>query len=597
MRVANGPRPADGQAGRAKRGFKSGGWVFAAICGMVALIAAACGSTPTPTGAASGTSAASSGTSATGSSGTTKSGGGGGSASAQTLTISNEAGSLWTCGFNPFNPAVNGTSNGFIYEPLIFVDSLKSGATTPWLATGYKYSDSNKVLTFTIRKGVKWSDGVALTAADVAFTFNLLKKDPGLDLNSLWSVLKSVKQSGDSVVLTFKTPAVPYFYYVADQTFIVPEHIWSKLSNPVTFGDPKPIGSGPLTVSQCTGQNIGYVANAHYWQPGLPKVKKVNYPAFTSNDPANTFLATGEAQWGGQFIPNVQTSYLSKSPDNHYWYPSLTNVSLFINQTVAPLNDVNVRRAMAFAVNRNEVSSIGEYGYEPPANQSGIVTPTFSSWEDKSEVAKYGYTYNPKKAISILEKDGWKMSGGVFAKDGKKLEFSVVNVGGNSDWVASLQVITQEYAKVGIKLTVDELSGTDYDNDLFKGDFQLAYFDETGGPSPYYEMRQWLYGPNSAPIGKLAATNYERYENKATDALFDEYAATTSSAVQHQIIDKLENVMLSDVPLIPMTEAAYWYQYNTSKFTGWETKADPFALPSPYAAPDDEVLFLHLKPT
>ncbi|MDA8295432.1 MAG: ABC transporter substrate-binding protein [Actinomycetota bacterium] len=513
-----------------------------------------------------------------------------------TLTISNESGSLWTCNFNPFNAAVYQEAAGFVYEPLVFVNALQSGKTTPWLASSYKWSNGNKVLTFTIRKGVKWSDGKPLTAADVAFTFNMLKKNPALDLNSIWSVLSSVVQKGDNVVLTFKSPAVPYFYYVADQVFIVPQHIWAKVKNPVTYPDTTPVGSGPYTVSKCTGQNITYTANAKYWQPGLPKIETVQYPAFTSNDPANVYLATGQAQWGGQFIPSIKSFYLAKSPNNHYWFPPVANVSLFINQKVAPLNQLPVRQAMAFAINRSRVAQLGEYGYEPAANQTGIVTPTFSSWYDKAAAAKYGYTYNPAKAISILKKAGYKKgSNGYFAKGGKELAFSVINVGGNSDWVADLQIIQQEFKAVGIKLTVNNLTGTDFDNDLYKGNFQLGFDNESGGPAPYYELRQLLYSGNTAPIGQLATTNYERYSNPATDKLFNEYASTTSSAQQHAIVNQLEHVMLSDVPVIPVTESVDWFQYNTASFSGWVTEKNPYAQPAPYNVPDVEVMLLHLR--
>jgi peptide/nickel transport system substrate-binding protein len=564
----------------------------AAAAGVtLALVASACGSTPTPSsGSNNNSSSGTSGSTSNSGTSSTKTG------SSDALTISNESGSLWTCGFNPFNPSVNDTSVGFIYEPLVFVDALENEKTTPWLATSYAWGAGNKSLTFTIRKGVKFSDGSALTAADVAFTFNLLKKFPALDLNSIWSVLSSVTQKGDDVVLDFKSAAVPYFYYVADQVPIVPEAIWSKVKNPVTYLDSKPVGSGPYTVSQCTGQNIQYTSNSAFWH-GAPKVKTVNYPAFTSNDPANTELATGEAQWGGQFIPNVQSFYTAKSPNYHYWYPSIANVSMFINLKDPQLDDVNVRKAMAYAVNRSQVSNIGEYGYEAPSNQTGIVTPTFNAWLDKADAAKYDYTFNTAKAEQILESDGYKKgSDGIFAKDGKALSFNVINVGGNSDWVAALQVIQQNMKAAGIKISVSEESGTDYDNNLYKGEFQLAYGTESGGPSPYYELRQLLDSHNSAAIGQLAATNYERYSDPATDALFDDYASTTSVATQHSIVDQLEKVMLSDVPVIPMTEAAEWYQYDTSNFTGWETSSDPFAIPAPYAYPDDEQVLLRLSP-
>jgi peptide/nickel transport system substrate-binding protein len=544
------------------------------------LVGAACGTPPAPSsGGSAGPAESSKGT------------------SNQALTISNESGSLWTCGFNPFNPSVNETSVGFVYEPLTFIDALENAKTTPMLATSYAWSDANKKLTFTIRTGVKWSDGVALTAADVVYTFKLLESHPALDLNSVWSVLSGVSQQGDKVVMTFKTAAVPYFYYVADQVPIIPEHVWSKVSDPVSYKDSAPVGSGPMTISQCTGQNVKYAANPTYWQPGLPKVKVMNYPAFTSNQPANTYLSTGEAQWGGQFIPNIQAFYTSKSSAYHYWYPSIVNVDLFINQTDPQLSDVRVRQAMAYAVNRSQVSSIGEYGYELASNQAGIVTPTFDSWLDKAAMSQYNYAFDTAKAVSTLEADGYtKGSNGIFAKNGKQLSFTVDNVGGNSDWVAALQVIQQEFKSAGINLTVDELSGTDYDNNLYKGDYQLAYGVETGGPSPYYEERQLLYSKNSAPIGQPAGSNWERYSSPATDALINEYASTTDPAVQHQIVDSLQKVMLTDVPVIPMTEGAEWYQYDTAGFSGWETSSDPFAIPAPFALPDNEQVLLHLAP-
>ena len=519
------------------------------------------------------------------------------SAASGTLTISNESGELWPCSFNPYNPAVWGQSVGFVYEPLVFVDSLENGKTTPWLASSYAWSDGNKVLTFTIRKGVKWSDGVPMTAADVVFTFDLLKANPALDLNAVWTVLKSVTQSGDNVVLTFKSTAVPYFYYVADQIDVLPQHIWASIKNPVTYADASPVGTGPYTVSQCSGQNITYSANPTFWQPGLPKVKTIEYPAFTSNDPANEELATGVAQLGAQFIPNIKAFYTSKSPNYHYWFPPIANVSMFINLTVAPLNDLAVRQAIAYGVDRPRVSAIGEYGYEPPSNQAAIVTPTFSSWLDTSLLSKYNYSFNPAKAISVLEKDGYKKgSDGLFAKDGKELSFTIINVGGNSDWVAAVQVIASELAQVGIKISPDNLSGTDFDNDIYTGKYQLAYNYEAGGPSPYYELRQLLYSGNTAPIGKLASTNWERYINPSTDKLIDEYAGTTSTATQHSIVDQLEQVMLSDVPVIPMTEEVDWYQYNTAAFSGWVTPQNPYAQPAIYIVPDDEVLLLHLTP-
>jgi peptide/nickel transport system substrate-binding protein len=380
----------------------------------------------------------------------------------------------------------------------------------------------------------------------------------------------------------------------------VPKHIWSKIANPVTYHDTNPIGTGAYTVSKCTPQNITYKANPHYWQPGLPKVETVDYPSFLTNDTANTFLANGQAQWGSQFIPSIKQFYLDKSPNYHYWFPPVANVSLFPNLTNPLLKDVAVRQAMAYAIDRHKASSIGEYGYEPASNQSGIVTPTFTSWLDTSQAAAYGqnYNFNPSKAISVLKAAGYKKnSSGIFVSpSGKPLSFTILNNGGFSDWVAAVQTIQQSLKAVGIQVTPQNLNSTTYQTDLYTGKYQLAYGSETGGPTPYYELRQWLYSANSAPIGTAAGSNFERYSNPATDKLINEYAKTADTATQHSIVNQLQKVMLSQVPVIPVTESVDWFQYDTGSFSGWPTPSDPFAQPAAYNYPDWGQVMIHLTP-
>jgi peptide/nickel transport system substrate-binding protein len=529
------------------------------------------------------------------------SGAGGGNAGASgVLTIDNESGSLWTCNFNPYNLSDVPYSLGPVYEPLAFVNTLQNAKASPWLATAWTWGNGNKTLTFTIRDGVKWTDGKPMTAADVAFSFNLLKKYKALDLNSVWSVLSSVTQQGaNQVVFTFSAPAVTYFYYIADQVAIVPQHIWSSISDPVKYPDTNPVGTGAYIVKPCTPQNITYKANPKYWQPGKPKVATVNYPAFTTNDTANTYLANGQAQWGSQFIPSIGKFYLSKSPGYHYWFPPVANVSLFINLKNPVLSNVAVRQAMAYAIDRSRASTIGEYGYEPASNQTGIVTPTFSTWLDSTQAASFGnnYAHDTAKAVSILTAAGFrKGADGIFAKGGQKLSFSIINNGGFSDWVAAVNVIQQDLKAAGIQVTPKNMAAPAYQAALYNGQYELGYGSETGGPTPYYELRQWLYSGNSAPIGQPAGSNFERYSNPATDALINSYPATTDPATQQAIVSKLQKVMLTEVPVIPVTESVDWYQYDTGSFTGWVTKDNPYAQPSAYNYPDWGQLLMNLAP-
>jgi len=518
------------------------------------------------------------------------------------LTIVNETGALWQCDFNPFNGSVNGQSFGILYEPL-FYDNLLNDTKKPWLASDYSWSTDSKTLTFTIRPGVQWSDGQAFSSADVVFTFNLLKQHPELDLQSDWLVLSSVTQEGaDKVVMTFNQPAMPSFYQIASQTAIVPQHIWSTYSNPATQVVKGPIGTGPFTMSQCTDQNIKFSRNPSYWQKGLPYLETVNYPAFVDNDQANLFLATGQAQWGGQFIPNIDTNFVAKDPThNKYWFPPIDNVNIWFNVQRSPLNNKLVRQAFAYAIDRGSVSKKGEYGYEPAGNQTGVLSPTFDSWIDQGQAAKYGYKFDLAKAASLLQQAGYmKGSDGIYQdSSGKKLSFSIINIAGYTDWVASVQVIQDNLKQAGIDLKAQNLDSSAYFARLFTGNFDLAYgsVNTAPGPTPYYELRNTLHSANTAALGAIATGDYGRYSNPAADALFDQFAATADPATQHELIKQVEAIMLEDVPVIPVTEGVAWSEYSTKDFAGWPTPQDPYAAPAPWNLPDWEVVLTHLHTT
>jgi peptide/nickel transport system substrate-binding protein len=417
---------------------------------------------------------------------------------------------------------------------------LKNGATSPMLASSFTWSPNKDSIVFTIRDGVKWSDGKPLTAEDVAFTFNLMKQHPGLDLYALWTGagLNSVTAQGNKVTLKFAKPAEPYFFNFANQVDIVPKHIWSTgepASKPETYTDKKPVGSGPFTVNSCSSNNIEYTANPTYWQKGKPYIQKVEYPAYLDNNPANLDLQSGKAEWGGQYIPNIDAFYKSKSPDNNYWFPPTANVAIVANNdpSHAITSKLAVRQAIAYALNREQISKIGESGYSPS----------------------------------------------------HPLKLSIITVTGYTDWDASLAVIKQQLKAVGIDLKVQDMEGQSYNNKLYNGDFDLAYSSASGGPTPYYELRQLLYSKNSAPIGKQANSNYSRYNSPAVDKALNDYASA-SPEQQVALIKQIGAAMIKDVPIIPTTESVDWYQYNTEDLQGWPTEQDPYAQPAPYNVPD-----------
>ncbi|WP_338694780.1 ABC transporter substrate-binding protein [Streptomyces sp. Q6] len=511
------------------------------------------------------------------------------------VTIANTAGQTWTCNFNPFNPAVYNTSIGFVYEPLIFVNALKDQAETPMLAKSYRWNADKTRIDFTIRSGVKWNDGKPFTAKDVAFTFNLMKKTPATDLYALWTTagLRSVTASGDDkVTLKFKAAAQPYFYAFAHQVAIVPEHVFGAgeaAKKPDTWVDKKPVGTGPFEVNPCNPNNIQYTANPDYWQQGKPYIQKVQYPAYLDNGPANLDLANGKAQWGSQFIPGIKQFYLDKSSDNHTWSPPVLNVGIYPNLDPSHPDSSNlkVRQAISYAIDREKVARIGVGGQVPAANQSGVVMPTFDTYYDEAAVRKAGFDKpDPDRAKKLLASLGHSPA--------KPLKLKILSITGYTDWDASLKVIKQDLEAVGIDLTVQTLAQQTFIGRLYSGDYDLAYYNQqTSGPTPYYELRQMLHSANTAPLGKNATSNYERYKNPEVDKLLNEYASADETR-QVEIVKAVAQRMIDDVPVIPVVEAVDWFQYNTKDIGGWPTEDNPYAQPAAYNFPDTGQVLTHL---
>jgi peptide/nickel transport system substrate-binding protein len=241
---------------------------------------------------------------------------------------------------------------------------------------------------------------------------------------------------------------------------------------------------------------------------------------------------------------------------------------------------------MALAIDRSQVSKIGESGYQPAANQSGIVLPTFKDYYDQAAADAAGYgKVDIAKAKTLMEGAGYSSS--------KTLSLKVITVTGYTDWDASLAVVKQQLAAVGIELTVQDLQQQSYNQKLYTGDYDLAYSSLSGGPTPYYELRQLLYSKNSAPIGKQASSNYSRYLKPEVDKLFDQYASAAPDT-QVKLIKQISGYMIKDVPIIPTTESVDWYQYNTSDLDGWPTKENAYAQPAPWNVPDNEQVLLNL---
>ena len=519
-----------------------------------------------------------------------------GSGSSIILTVAGEAVGM-TRVFNPYlptsalglagNSVATGAAAGFINEPLVQVDYVRSNYVIPWLAKSWAWTNGNKTLTFHLRHGVKWSDGKPFTSADVVFTFNLMKKYPALNGNGIQFSTVSAPDAS-TVVLTFASAQAQNFDAIGS-LIIVPQHVWSTVKDPTTWADPNPVGTGPFKLATFSPQSYLLTKNPDYWQPGKPQIDWLRFVAYSDNTTHATAITSGQIDWAADYLPNAPTTYLNRSTDNNYWVPEAGSDGLIPNLDTYPLSDLAVRKAISLGIDRQ---AIGAARNSPGAvNQTGLPVPSFNSII-ASQFQDSTYKQDVAGAKQILAADGWKPGpGGELVKNGRQLTFALSFPAAFTDIAAAASVLVQQLKVLGIKMTIDTVPTNEINTLTGLGKFQSTM----GYPVAYVPTAWSFYSEQMnpefyQPIGKNIPTyqDIERFNDPTAAKLFQEYP-TATPARQTQINAQLENIWMTQLPVITMIYWGDYAEWNSAKVTGWATSSDPYFMPSP-----NEVVALRL---
>jgi peptide/nickel transport system substrate-binding protein len=531
------------------------------------------------------------------------SGGGAGSSPKKAVTVLNIGmpNGTQTNNSNPFLGTSAGASLGYrfmIYEPLVMTNAVQpSKDGTPWLATKWAWSNNYKSITLTIRDGVKWSDGQALTAADVAYTFQLMKTNTALNVNGL--TFGDITSTGNTVTLTFAASQFVNQTKILSQ-FIVPQHIWSKIANPATDTNQNPIGSGPYTLKSFTSQTVVLdERTSGYWQK-LPAPTELRYTSYSNNDTQTTALANGSAEWSFVFIPNPKAVYESKDPThNLLWFPPTLGIhGLWINTQKKPFNDPILRQAMAKVINRADIFTQGESGYFYPevTSVTGIPTPAGNSFIAPAYQGQNA-TVDVAGAKALLTSHGYTYAGSTL-KDptGKAVSLTLSDPSGWSDYQTDLAIIKDNLSTIGIKATVDKADEAAWTKNVDTGNFDAVMHWTNGGATPYDIYENIMDGADFKPIGTGGvAGNYGRYQNPAATTALASYANAADDATRTAALNTLEQIMVTDMPMIPTSAANDGGEYVTTHWVGWPDDQNPYAPAQPTVLNALDVV-MHLKP-
>ncbi|HEY5057477.1 MAG TPA: ABC transporter substrate-binding protein [Gaiellaceae bacterium] len=513
--------------------------------------------------------------------------------------------------FNPFTATglpSGAFVKGAIYEPLVI--SPEGGKPpVPWLAQSWTWSNGNKTLTLNLAKGVKWSDGKPLTSADVVYSLTDGTQSSTMDLVGYSrpdTNIASVKAKGaNTVVIGLKTADSQFIASTLNGAIVIPQHIWSKVANPATFTNPNPVGSGPFTkITRFTTQDYVFGKNPHYWQAGKPLIPCLEYVQAASNDAALALIQSGQVDWTHNFVPNVASVYEAKDKAHFHAFYATTAypVSLVFDDTQYPYSLVAFRKALSMAIDRNSVSTLGEYGYAPATDAIGL-GGLFPQWVTDSGVkaqAKQLATYNPTAAKALLTQNGFTYKGSTLLDPkGNPVQLNIHVISGWSDWVASNQIITKNLQAIGIdsNVALEPDWNSWYPNASSTKNPTLLWQNASQG-SPYGFFNSNLSQNSLIPSGQdaTATGNWEHTYNAQATTLLNQWKVTLDPKKQHAIATQLENIWLQNLPIVPLFIGPRWSTYSTKYFHCFDSQKNFFGDPIFTTYPDNILSFTRICP-
>ncbi|MFI5731776.1 ABC transporter substrate-binding protein [Kribbella sp. NPDC051587] len=501
---------------------------------------------------------------------------------------------------NPFLGSSAGASLGYrwmIFEPLVMINGIKpSEPGKPWLATEWKWDANFTKLSFTIRDGVKWSDGTPMTAADVAYTFQLRKDHEALNTDAI--PYGTITQTGNKVDLTFTRSQFTNQNKVLT-VFVAQKAQWSAIKDPTQDTLKNPVGTGPYKIKSFTPQTTTLELRDSYWQD-LPKVKELRYTSYNDNNAQTTALANGASEWSFVFVPNVKAVFQDKDPKNHklYFPANLGIHGLWINTTKKPFDDPALRKAMDKVINRDDIFQQGEAGYFYPKVESvtGIPTPAGDSFI-APEFKDKKHAVDVEGAKSDLAAAGYKLEGDVLKdKTGKPVTITLTNPAGWSDYITDLEIIKDNLSTIGIKATVDKANQDAWTKNIDQGNFDAAMHWTNGGATPYDIYQNIMDGKIMKPIGKGGSSgNYGRFNSPEATKALDQYANAADDATRTTALNTLQKIMVDQMPMIPTSASNVGGLYSTKNWVGWPDEQNSYAPGQPTQQNALQIV-LNLKP-
>ncbi|HPF87722.1 MAG TPA: ABC transporter substrate-binding protein [Candidatus Limiplasma sp.] len=556
------------------------------------------------------------------------------SASAETVELPrNEtlyfAGQQWgtVVGWNPLSDDMNnamaivqssGGSRTLMFETLYMYNML-DGSLTPLLADGdYVWNDDQTEVTVKIKAAAKWSDGTAITAEDVAYTFDTNVAIANNKGNTYSPYIDSVTAVDESTVLiklklnedgTAVNPLMLPCYlcdcYVLQKAWI--QTVEARCNNDATeikkdTGDDV-VWSGPYTKYYTDDQKVVLIRDDSYWGQdesmwgSLPVPKYIAHVIYADNAAGQTALKAGEVDVCQEFISNVQdlwekdglpiSTYLDDAP-----YGVCVNMpTAYYNMEIPALQNVAVRKAIAMAVDYDAINQNAMTGQSPTFTDvpRSCMNPTDGeqSTFDHEAVADLQWAGNDiDGAIALLDEAGIVDTDGdgIRELNGENISLNACCPNGWTDWMAAMEIVAAAGQKIGIDITTEFPEWSVYQT-VFTAASQteydiFMYATESSTPAqPWSRIRQLMSSEFIGMEGNWSG-NFGHYSNADADEIIAKIPSTTDEAELKELYTEAVEIYLTEVPSFSlMYRPNVFYAVNESVWTNYPSQDDGRNIP------------------
>jgi glutathione transport system substrate-binding protein len=405
----------------------------------------------------------------------------------------------------------------------------------PQLAESFEATEDAKEFTFHLRKGVTFHDGTPFNAAAVKFSFDRAgNPENHLKRQSLYVMIDHTEVVDDyTVKMVLKYPFGAFINDVAHPgALIVSPKSVQEFGKEVTR---HPSGTGPYAFESWTADTLKMKRNEHYWKPGLPKLDTITYRGVPENGARIAMLQAGEAQFIYPVPPEMIKAVATSSTITVFDEPSILNRFLALNNMRKPFDDLRVRQALNYAVDKQAYLKVVYSGHADPMDST--MPPLLPFYSRQGE-----WRYDPAKAKALLAEAGYPNG------------FETTLTGGSSTLIQrGMQFIQQQLAAVGVTVKVEPLEAGVLTAKIFNvrkpEDATIvmryaAWSSSTGDAD--WGTRPILYTKAFPPV----LSNDAWYSNPETDAAIEDGLSTVDPTKRAAAYAKAQAQAWNDVPWV-----------------------------------------------